>query len=152
MVSHVYFAKVGRPEELAVDNDVTRWHLAHGWIWNVLEVDRDNRVVRPLGVFFATLLCGDGAVIHFCSVPGISIPPAITLAAFRKAIRMISPACSILLATIPQDRASLIRCAYRLGFRMTTGSFDRDGRHILLLKYQAAPGPSPAPPPSEKNI
>lgn len=134
-MSRVYFEKIKRPEDLAVDNDVTRWHFDHGWIWNVLEVDHDNRIVRPLGVFFATLLCGDGAVIHCDSIPGIVIPPAVTLAAFRKAIRMVAPACSLLLATIPEDRVSLIRVVVRLGFRITTGSFERDGKRILLLKF-----------------
>ena len=145
-MSRVYFEKVGRVEDLAVDDEVTRWHFDHGWIWNVLEIDRDNRVVRPLGVFFATLLCGDGAVIHCSSIPGISIHWSLTLAAFRKAIRMLAPVCGILLATIPEERRALLRVIRRLGFR-EIGSFPRDGERVLLLKYrQDAPDPPPAPP------
>lgn len=132
----VYFEKTVLP---CVVDEVVAWHVAHGWVWDVVEITPTNTDehgrTRRIGVFFCTLLCGDGAVCHFTTVPEIEIPWHVTLAAFRKAIRMVSPAVNVVFATIPADNIPLLRCACRLGFRISCGSFFRDGSKIRLLQY-----------------
>lgn len=129
----VNFEKVIIP---CVVNDVTLWHLEHGFLWDVVEAPSG----RKLGVFFASLLCGDGSVIHFYSVPGVKISPATVLGAFRKAIRMMSTYGSVIYATVPKNKHSLIRCLVRLGFVIVTeGGFFSDHQEIILLKYLNAP-------------
>ena len=114
-----------------VADEVTAWHVVHGWLWDVVVYPER----RPIGVFFCTLLCGDGAICHFSTVPDQRIPWAVTLAAMRKGSRMIAPACGVLYATIPEDLDKLIRVAIRLGFGLTDGGYYRDGRKIALLKF-----------------
>ena len=118
-----------RATTLLIDNDVTRWHLAHGWIWNVSSSDNS-----PLGVFYCTLLCGDGCIIHFDALP--HIPWSVILPAFRKAIRMISPVSDVVYATVPDSRAKLIRILIRLNFTpISSGGFLRDQTTpVTLLK------------------
>ena len=118
-----------RATRLFIDNDVTRWHLAHGWIWNVIAPDNS-----PLGVFYCTLLCGDGCIIHFDALP--HIPWSVILPAFRKAIRMISPVSDVVYATVPDSRTKLIRILIRLNFApVSSGGFLRDQTTpITLLK------------------
>ena len=124
----VYFEKVVVP---CIVDDVIAWHVSHGWVWDVVEVKSGRRV----GVFFCTLLCGDGVIVHFSTVPDIEIPWATTLAAMRKGVRMVAPAVNVVFATIPADNIPLLRCACRLGFRLSCGSFFRDGSKIRLLQY-----------------
>ena len=124
----VYFEKVVLP---CIVDDVIAWHVSHGWVWDVVEVKSGRRV----GVFFCTLLCGDGVIVHFSTVPGIEIPWQTTLAAMRKGVKMVSPVVNVVFATIPADNLPLLRCACRLGFRISCGSFDRDGAKIRLLQY-----------------
>ena len=113
-----------------VTNEVTLWHVAHGWIWDVIEVASG----KSIGVFFCTHLCGDGCVCHFDTVG--TVRPALLLAAFRKGLRMILPHCAVIYATIEAGNIALIRCAQRLGFQIVAGGgFIRDGREIMLLKY-----------------
>ena len=113
-----------------VVDDVVAWHAAHGWVWDVVE----NESRRRIGVFFCTLLCGDGAVCHFTTVPGIKIPWQTTLAAFRKAIRMVAPAVNVLFATIPVSSVGLLRCVRKLGFSPVS-RYTREDQEILLLQY-----------------
>lgn len=124
----VYFEKVVLP---CIVDDVIAWHVSHGWVWDVVEVKSGRRV----GVFFCTLLCGDGVIVHFSTVPGIKVPWQITLAAMRKGVKMVAPVVNVVFATIPADNLPLLRCAFRLGFRISCGSFDRDGAKIRLLQY-----------------
>ncbi len=124
----VYFEKAVLP---CVVDEIVAWHVAHGWVWDVVETASGRRI----GVFFCTLLCGDGAICHFSTVPGITFPWHVTLAAFRKAIRMVSPpAVNVLFATIPADNRPLIRCVELLGFRAVS-RYVRDGGEIVLLQY-----------------
>ena len=129
----VNFVKVLIP--CVTDGEVL-WHLEHGCCYDVVEVGSGRR----LGVFFATLLCGDGCIIHFsvspeCSSPG-SISPATILYAFRKGIRTASMLGEVIYATIPEEKKGLIRVVELLSFRiLPEGSFFRDGKKILLLKY-----------------
>ena len=128
-MSRVYFKHCIVP---CVDNEVTRWHAAHGWIWDVYEVDRQ----RIIGVFFATLLCGDGAIIHFYPLENIKIHPMTTLSAFRRGVALVAANADVVFATIPTAKIKLIRCMERLGFIVCrAGSFERDGAEITLLKY-----------------
>ena len=113
-----------------VVDDVVAWHVAHGWVWDVVETDTGRRI----GVFFCTLLCGDGAVCHFTTVPEIKIPWHVTLAAFRKAIRMVGGVVNVLFATIPVRRRALVRCACKLGF-LPVSRYTRDGLEVFLLQY-----------------
>lgn len=121
--------RFARATRLFIDNDVTRWHLAHGWIWNVSSSDNS-----PLGVFYCTLLCGDGCIIHFDALP--HIPWTAILPAFKKAIRMISPVSDVVYATVPDSRAKLIRILIRLNFApVSSGGFLRDQTTpVTLLK------------------
>ena len=115
-----------------VVNDVTIWHVQHGLIWDVIEAPSG----RYLGVFFCTLLCGDGCIIHFCSLPDVVISPATTLYAFKKAVRMMSSYGNVIYATIPAQKIKLVRTICALGFRIVSdGNFLRDGEEIQLLKY-----------------
>ena len=123
----VYFEKTVLP---CVVDDVIAWHVAHGWVWDVVEVSTGKR----LGVFFCTLLCGDGVIVHFSSVPGVMIPWYVTLSAFRKAILMVAPAVNVVFATIPACRNALVRCVRKLGFR-PVARYTREGSEILLLQY-----------------
>ena len=121
--------RFARATRLFIDTDVTRWHLAHGWIWNVSSSDNS-----PLGVFYCTLLCGDGCIIHFDALP--HIPWTIIRPAFKKAIRMISPVSDVVYATVPDSNAKLIRILSRLNFApISSGGFLRDQTTpVTLLK------------------
>ena len=121
------FEKVTVP---CVMNDVVRWHLAHGYVWDVVE-----ETGRRLGVFYCTRMCGDGNFIHFYSVPGIEISASTVLYTFRKAIRMMSRE-GVIYATVPVKKKGLYRVLIRLGFiEWRYGRYDRDGEEIALLKY-----------------
>ena len=121
--------RFARATRLFIDTDVTRWHLAHGWIWNVSSSDNS-----PLGVFYCTLLCGDGCIIHFDALP--HIPWTVIRPAFKKAIHMISPVSDVVYATVPDSNAKLIRILSRLNFApVSSGGFLRDQTTpVTLLK------------------
>ena len=113
-----------------VDTPITRWHAAHGWCYNAV----DARSGNLLGVFYVTLLCADGGIIHFdtCS----SIPPAVFLSGVKKALRMVLPHLPAIYATVPAGSIGIIRVLKRLGFRVVPeGGFVVDSCEILLLKY-----------------
>ena len=114
-----------------VINDVTRWHAEHGWVWNV---DVDDEFVATV---FCTLLCGDGAVIHFYTGKYTRLPGVVVLGIMRKAMRVVSPHCDVLYATIPSNNKKLIQVAIGLGFCLIPdGGFLRNGNEeIELLKY-----------------
>ena len=135
MNSLVWFEKVeGRSfRPPCVDDGVVQWHVQNGWVWNVY----GGADLRPVGVFFCTLLCGDGVICHFTPRPEIRIPWHVTLAAFRKGVRMLAPVCDVIYATIPAEKEKLIRVVIRLGFGIVEeGGFLRDGRTpVVLLKY-----------------
>lgn len=115
-----------------VINDVTIWHLHHGFIWDVVEAPSGRRIA----VFFCTLLCGDGCFVHFETVKNLKISWATVFAAMRKGVQMISPYGNVIYATIPEEKKALIRVACKLGFSVVKeGSFDRDGENIVLLKF-----------------
>lgn len=128
-MSSVYFTGVDRIEQLCIDNDVTRWHVAHGWVWNVVDAGGS-----PLGVLYATLLCGSGAVLHFDTI--CVIRPGVILAAMRKGVRMVVSSCDVVYATIPAKKHKLISVVERLGFGIIAGGgYESDGAEIVLLKY-----------------
>lgn len=113
-------------------NEITLWHLQHGLIWDVVEAPSG----RYLGVFFATLLCGDGCIIHFFSLPDVVISPPTTLYAFRKAIQIMSTYGNVIYATVPEEKTKLVKVLRLLGFGIVAdGNFSRSGQNILLLKY-----------------
>jgi len=115
-----------------VDNEITRWHLRHGWLYNAYRIPAR----KPVGVFFATLLCGDGAVVHFDVIPEARLSPLEILHGFRKGIRMmLSAQLNVIYATIPEEYGDLIRVASHLGFRIVRdGGFRRDEKHVALLR------------------
>ena len=54
---------------------------------------------------------------------------------------MVKPHFSVMYATIEQDKTSLIRVVEKLGFRVVRdGGFYRDGKLVLLLKFNAEGG------------
>ena len=112
-------------------NEVISWHLEHGWVWDAVEFPSRRRCA----VLYCTLLCGDGCIIHFETVPGIRVSHLFLLSGMRRAMRMIAPVCGVIYATIPEEKRKLIRVAEHLGFRRTDADFDRDGVKICMLKY-----------------
>lgn len=125
----VNFEKVVLP---CVINEVTLWHLAHGYIYDAVEVPSGRRI----GVLYYTMLCGDGGVIHFETVPHVKLSSSTILYGFRKAISMLA-SMDVLFATIPAANRKLINIVCRLGFRVVKdGGFERSGEgSIVLLKY-----------------
>lgn len=122
----IFFEKTITP---CVSNEVTRWHVAHGWVWNVR---LDGQAV---GVFFSTLLCGDGVILHFLTVDDVKIPAAAILAAFRKGVKIAAP-LGVVFATVPADNVKLLRVVKKLGFVESDAGFICPERgEILLLKY-----------------
>lgn len=126
----VFFEATAVP---CVDSPEIRWHVDHGWVWDVIEIETRRRI----GVFFCTLLCGDGCIVHFSSVPGEKIPWPVTLAAFRKGMKMVAnTGMGVIYATIPAEKRKLVGAAILLGFGITDGGFVRKGTgEIVLLKY-----------------
>lgn len=113
-----------------IDTPVTRWHVAHGFVWDVLDV----RSGEYLGVFYATLLCFDASVIHFDTLGNVS--PAQLLSGFRKGISMILTYSPVVYATVSPDKKSLVKLLSRVGFRVVPdGGYQIDGFQNLLLKY-----------------
>lgn len=108
---------------------VVSWHILHGYVWNV-----KSPTGEYLGVLYATLLSGDGTVIHFSTIPGKCITPVLQLAAYRKALRIVQP-LGVVYATIPAGKEKLVSVVKRLGFSETGGNFHRQGvGEVLLLK------------------
>jgi hypothetical protein len=112
-------------------NDVVSWHSRHGWCW---EVKVDGVAVA---VFYCTLLCGDGCLVHFDKAEYVKLPGAVILGIMRKAMRMIEPECDVIYATIEKQNEKLIHVAIRLGFGLIpNGGFLRDGKtEVVLLKF-----------------
>ena len=132
-MSKVYFKHCIIP---CVDNEVTRWHVAHGWIWDVVECSS----CRKIGVFFVTLLCGDGGIIHFYKAPGITLDGTTVLSAFRRGIGLAAANCNVVYATVPVVNSKLIRCLKCLDFvECSNGGFFREAAEIKLLKYLPPP-------------
>lgn len=122
----VFFEKTILP---CVADEIITWHIAHGWVWNV---SADGVYY---GVIFCTLLCGDGVIIHFTPKPGVTIPFSVSLAAFKKVVKITTP-LGVVFATIPRSKSKLIQILKRLGFSETTGGFIREGEgEVALLKY-----------------
>ena len=130
-MSLAYFERTFKP---CILNEVISWHLAHGWVWNII----DRKSLRPIGVFYATLLCGDGVVLHFDTLPDVEIPFALTLSAMKRGIRLVEPHADLILATIPEVKHKLIQCAQKLGFRRIS-NFRRDNQAIVVLQFFPPP-------------
>ena len=118
-----------------IDNEVIRWHARHGWCW---DVQVDGTLVA---VFYCTLLCGDGCLVHFDKAKYINVPGAVVLGVLKKAMRMVAPECDVIYATIEKRNAALIRVAVHLGFGIVPdGGFLRDKtEEVVLLKYYGRP-------------
>lgn len=115
-----------------VSDDIAIWHHLHGWLWDVVEVPTGRRI----GVYYCTLLCGDGVIVHFDVVPDVEISAATLLHAIRKGIRMVLDSeVNVIYATICADRAGLLCVVKRLGFRESGSSYMRAGKKVLLLQY-----------------
>ena len=126
----VFFEVTKNPQ---LESPEILWHVKHGWVWNVWEVETRKCVA----VFFATLLCGDGCILHFSTFPDEKIRWQTVLAGMRKGLKLVLPHCSVVFATVPASRKKLLRVEQRLGFFIVPqGGFTReDGEEILLLKY-----------------
>ena len=132
-MNRIYFKHTLFP---CVDNEVTRWHLAHGWLWDVF----DRKQNCNIGVFFVTLMCGDGAIVHFDRIPDVNVDAAALLCAFRRGIELVGNYGNVIYATIPSSNVKLIRCACRLGFVVCHGAeYMRFEQEITLLKYLPRP-------------
>ena len=130
----IYFERVERQRRLVIRNEVTRWHVKHGWAYNVLDAG-----FSPLGVFFCTLLCGDGAVLHFLAGKGVRVSGAELLSCMRAAIEMILRCKQgfTLYTTIRASERKLIRVAEGLGFRVVEGAemVREGGEEVKFLKF-----------------
>ena len=111
----IYFQKVTEPGRAACNTSVVEWHILHGWCYNVWDCSDDGKQGRIIGVFYVTLLCGLGGILHFDTVAD-DIPGSHFRAAFRKAIRIVQPYLGLILTTIPRDKGKLIRTVEHLGF------------------------------------
>lgn len=128
-MNRIYFKHTFSP---CVDNEITRWHLAHGWLWDVY----DRKLEQNIGVFFVTLMCGDGCIVHFDRVEHVDVEAAALLCAFRRGVELVAPHFNVVFATIPSEKQKLIRCACRLGFSVCHGAeYWRFEQEITLLKY-----------------
>lgn len=124
----IRFEIVKRFSNACVKNEVVKWHTQHGWVYNVWS----NVDERYLGVYYCTLLCGDGVVLHFEScVDDIAVGDI--LAAFKKGIQMMSKQ-NIVLATIPKD-LKLCRIAKRLRFK-EIANYYRNDKEIVLFELK----------------
>ena len=129
----VYFSIVTNCQDLLIDNDVIRWHLDHGAVYNVHRVN-SGCFGSGVGVVYLTVLCGLGAIVHFDTAPDIT--PADLRAAAKKVTGFIADAYPALFATIPGDRTRLLRFVRRLGFRdLPGGSIPAAPADFMLLKY-----------------
>lgn len=133
-MNRIYFAKTLTP---CVCNEVTLWHLSHGWLWNVY----DRKQQCYIGVFFATLMCGEGVIVHFDRIPGAVVDAPALLCAFRRGMRLVCQEnIQVVYATIPSSKKKLIRCACKLGFTVCSdANYFRCGKEISLLKYLPHP-------------
>lgn len=116
-----------------VFNSTTVWHTAHGgWVWDVIRPDTGEY----LGVFYCTLLCAEGCIVHFDTIPGVHIPPKVFLSSIKKGIAMVRPSCDVIFATVPKEKYRLIRILQRIGFRhCPEADYSRDGEEVIFLHY-----------------
>lgn len=128
----IYFEAVKNPGKLVCNTDAVRWHVLHGWCYNVWSCDSNAK--KAMGVFYVTLLCGAGGILHFDAAGKVS--GAELLEAFHKGLRIVKPYLALMLATIPKDKEKLARAAKMLGFEVLPGGdFAVDGVDYSLLKY-----------------
>lgn len=124
----VRFEHITGKIEPCVKNKCIFWHCKHGWVYNVWS-NVDNRY---LGVFYCTLLGGDGVVLHFeNAVEDIAVGDI--LCAFKKGVKMMSR-LNLVLATIPAEK-KLNRIVKKLGFT-EIAQYKRDRQIIILYKFQ----------------
>ena len=103
------------------------WHCKHGWVYNVWS----NVDQRYLGVFYCTLLGGDGVILHFeNAVDDIAVGDI--LCAFKKGVAMMSR-FNLVLATVPAEK-KLNRIVKKLGFS-EIAQYQRDKKTIILYKF-----------------
>lgn len=124
----IRFEIVNSIRKSCVKNAVIKWHIKHGWVYNIWS----NIDERYLGVFYCTLLAGDGVVLHFDTcVDDMAIGD--TLAALKKGVEMMKQH-NIVLATIPTE-LKVCRIAKRLGFK-ELAKYYRNDKEICLFMLQ----------------
>lgn len=117
-----------------VVNDVIAWHVQHGWVFNAVAADG-----RGIGVVYVTLLGGDGCVVHFEILPGVTLPEI--RSGFGKAFCLLAPV-GRLLATVKPERKSLIKLLERFGFERIAGGekvllqFNKESKWYLKVKQK----------------
>ena len=136
-LSRTRFEPVRRERDLLVRSDSAKWHLKHGWIWNVREQKPgEARPGRALGVCYATLLGCEGAFLHFETLPGEPGEDwALFFSAARKALRILAKEELATYLSIPAANVKLIRAMESLGFRrLLGGGYLHDGIEKAVLK------------------
>ena len=125
----VKFESVKKYKKACIKNSIIEWHFQHGWVYNVWS----NVDEKYLGVFFCTLLAGDGVVLHFSSCDGVNIHPVDTYSAFKQGVELMKSQ-NIVLATIPKN-LKLCKVAKRLGFEVIA-EYNRSGEEICLFELK----------------
>ena len=102
------FTSVLKVADLAVDSPVARWHVAHGWCYNVRWRD------QTLGVFYVSLLGNDGGVMHFETIG--KPRPMLFYATLRMVMEDITPLFPLVFATPLAGNRKLMSILRRVGF------------------------------------
>lgn len=108
----------------AIDTPVIRYHVEHGYVWEVMLQG------QAVAVIHASIICGHGVVVHFDVVPGEYSPGDIRRA-MRTGVGYLHRSFPLVLATVPTDRRSLIRTLQRFGFQ----KISRAGNYVLLQLF-----------------
>ena len=122
----IEFASVIKVKDLAVDSLVARWHVEHGWCYNVRWQD------QVLGVFYISLLGNDGGVLHFETIG--KPRPMLFYATLREAIWVITPIFPLVFATPLASNRKLVSILKRMGFEEVR-RYRADGVEKVLLHY-----------------
>jgi hypothetical protein len=125
----VQFETVKQYKKACIKNEIIKWHIKHGWVYNVWS----NVDEKYIGIFYCTLLAGDGVVLHFLSCERVLIHPVDIYSAFKQGIELMKSQ-NIVLATIPK-KLKLCRIAKRLGFK-EIALYNLSGEEIILFMLQ----------------
>ena len=128
----IWFERVARPGGSCVSSPGARWHLRHGWLYNVL-ASEGGGPVRKAGVFYITQILSGCGMVHFEAAPGGPPSPAVTLAAMRKGVSMCGAQLAETFTCIEGSNAKLLAVAGLLGFREVC-ALRVDGADCVLLK------------------
>jgi hypothetical protein len=121
-MSKVYLQRSILP---CIDSPVIRWHVEHGWVYDIMAGHH-----RPIGVIYCSVICGHGCVAHFDTLAH-SADFATIRQAFRAGVDLLRRDLPLVLTTVPEEKRSLIRLLQRFGFR----KISRAGEYAVLQLF-----------------